>query len=127
MNFKKNLKNIMIVGILLIAVSGVSAACSPGITSQNEVDQPTPEAVTVQDTEIPATEVVQVGEGTPSGESESSSSSCANSPNWIGEHRPRYRQSRFGRDTANRSICVLVKYLPEHGAHRAWARSGIFR
>ena len=72
MNIKKNLKNIMIAGILLIAVSGVAAACSPGIASQDEVNQPTPEGVLVQNTEIPATEVVQVGDGTPSGESESS-------------------------------------------------------
>ena len=71
MNLKKNLKNVMRAGILLIVVSGVAAACSPGIASQDEVIQLTPEAVLVQDTEVPATEVVQVGEGTPSGESES--------------------------------------------------------
>lgn len=69
---KKNLKNGMIAGILLIGMSAIAAACSPGIANQNEVNQPTAAVALVQSTEMPATEVVQVGEGTPSGESESS-------------------------------------------------------
>ena len=75
MRYKKKLNNVMIAGILLIAVSGAVAACSPVVASQNEAVQPTSDEVRAANTDVPGTEVVQAGEVTPSGDTESPSAS----------------------------------------------------
>ena len=70
MRNKIKLKNSIVAGVLLIAVSGLLAACSPGIASQNEVISPTSGQVQPDNADIAATEVVQADQADLPGDTE---------------------------------------------------------